>query len=114
MQKEISIEVYGTEVICASCVNAPSSIDTYEWLEAAISRKYKDQPFSITYIDIEKPIDLDHQKDYAQRILDDEFFYPLVLVEGEVVGEGYVQLKPVYRELEKHGFTEANEKSAQS
>lgn len=62
MQKEISIEVYGTEVICASCVNAPSSIDTYEWLEAAISRKYKDQPFSITYIDIEKPVSLDHQK----------------------------------------------------
>lgn len=104
MPKEISIEVYGTDVICASCVNAPSSIDTYEWLEAAISRKYKDQPFSITYIDIEKPQDLEHRKDYAQRILDDEFFYPLVLVEGEVVGEGYVQLKPVYKELEKHGF----------
>ena len=104
MTKEISIEVYGTEVICASCVNAPSSVDTYEWLQAAISRKYKDQPFSITYIDIEKPQTEAHQKDYAERILEDEFFYPLVLVEGEVVGEGYVQLKPVYKELEKHGF----------
>ncbi|WKA56032.1 YuzD family protein [Planococcus shixiaomingii] len=104
MPKELTIEVYGTEVICASCVNAPSSIDTYEWLEAAISRKYKDQPFSITYVDIEKPQTEEHKQDYAQRILDDEFFYPLVLVEGEVVGEGYVQLKPVYKELEKHGF----------
>lgn len=107
MPKELSIEVYGTEVICASCVNAPSSIDTYEWLEAAISRKYKDQPFSITYIDIEKPQTETHKQDYAQRILDDEFFYPLVLIEGEVVGEGYVQLKPVFKELEKHGFTAA-------
>ncbi|TWT24398.1 YuzD family protein [Planomicrobium sp. CPCC 101110] len=107
MPKELSIEVYGTEVICASCVNAPSSKDTYEWLEAAISRKYKDQPFSITYIDIEKPQTEAHKQDYAQRILDDEFFYPLVLVEGEVVGEGYVQLKPVYKELEKHGFVAA-------
>lgn len=105
MTKEIAIEVYGADIVCASCVNAPSSIDTYEWLEAAISRKYKDQPFSITYIDIEKPQEDERRQDYATRIRDDEFFYPLVLVEGEVVGEGYVQLKPVYRELEKHGFT---------
>ena len=108
MPKEISIEVYGTDVICASCVNAPSSIDTYEWLEAAISRKYKEQPFSITYIDIEKPQEEPHRQDFAKRILEDEFFYPLVLVEGEVVGEGYVQLRPVYKELEKHGFAEVN------
>ncbi len=33
------IEIYGTAVICASCVNAPSSKDTYEWLQAAINRK---------------------------------------------------------------------------
>ncbi len=107
MPKELSIEVYGTDIICASCVNAPSSLDTYEWLQDAISRKYTDQPFSITYIDIEKPQTEEHRKEYVQRILDDEFFYPLVLVEGEVVGEGYVQLKPVYKELEKHGFTAA-------
>ncbi|RNF39293.1 YuzD family protein [Planococcus salinus] len=104
MPKEISIEVYGADAVCASCVNAPSSIDTYEWLEAAISRKYKDQPFSITYVDIEKPQSEEHQKEYVQKILDDELFYPLVTVEGEIVGEGYVQLKPVYKELEKHGF----------
>ena len=109
MPKELSIEVYGTDVICASCVNAPSSIDTYEWLQAAIARKYDGQPFSITYIDIEKPQTEEHHKEWVQRILDDEFFYPLVLVEGEVVGEGYVQLKPVYKELEKHGFATAAE-----
>lgn len=104
MTKNIAIEVYGAEVICASCVNAPSSIDTYEWLQAAIPRKYKDQPFSITYIDIEKePADA-RQKDYIERIQNDEFFYPLVLVEDEVAAEGYVQLKPIYKELEKHGF----------
>lgn len=107
MTKKLSIEVYGTEQICASCVNAPSSKDTYEWLEAAISRKYKDQPFSISYIDIEKPLEDAKQRDYAERILEDEFFYPLVLIEDEIVGEGYIQLKPVYRELEKHGFSAA-------
>ncbi|MCM3612474.1 YuzD family protein [Planococcus sp. MERTA32b] len=104
MTKNIAIEVYGAEVICASCVNAPSSIDTFEWLQAAIPRKYKDQPFSITYIDIEKEPEDDRQKDYIERIQNDEFFYPLVLVEDEVAAEGYVQLKPIYKELEKHGF----------
>lgn len=104
MTKIPNIEVYGTEQLCASCVNAPSSKDTYEWLEAAISRKYKDQPFSIRYVDIEKPLEDAKQKEYAERILDDEFFYPLVLIDGEVVGEGYIQLKPVYQELEKLGF----------
>lgn len=105
MNKKLTIEVYGTEVICASCVNAPSSIDTFEWLQAAIPRKYKDQPFSINYIDIEKETLDNRHKDYIQRIRDDEFFYPLVLVEDEVAAEGYVQLKPIYKEIEKHGFT---------
>ena len=47
------IEIYGTAVICASCVNAPSSKDTYEWLQATINRKYPDQAYDIRYIDIE-------------------------------------------------------------
>lgn len=109
MPKEISIEVYGADTVCASCVNAPSSIDTFEWLQAAISRKYPQQPFSISYIDIEKPQRDDRKQEIIQQILDDEFFYPLVLIEGEVAGEGYIQLKPVYRELEKNGFTSENQ-----
>jgi len=103
----VSVEIYGADIICASCVNAPSSKDTYEWLDAAIRRKYPDHPFSIEYIDIEKPIE-DHRKaEIAQRVLDDEFFYPLVMIDGEVIGEGYIQLKPVFSALEKHGFKEA-------
>lgn len=104
-EKEITIDVYGADVICASCVNAPTSKDTYEWLEAAISRKYPEQPFRIEYIDIEQPIDDPVRADIAQRIREDDFFYPLVMIGGEVVGEGYIQLKPVFKELEKHGFT---------
>ncbi|MCM3087702.1 Disulfide oxidoreductase YuzD [Bhargavaea ginsengi] len=104
-EKGVSIEVYGADIICASCVNAPSSKDTYEWLEAAISRKYPDHSFQIDYIDIEQPIEDPVRADIAARVKDDEFFYPLVMVGGEVVGEGYIQLKPVFKELEKHGFT---------
>ena len=98
------IEVYGADIMCASCVNAPSSKDTYEWLQAAIERKYPNQPFTIRYIDIEGTIDNARDQDYANRIQEDEFFYPLVLVNDEVVGEGYVQIKPVFTALENAGF----------
>ncbi|MEO4054361.1 YuzD family protein [Solibacillus sp. CAU 1738] len=99
------IEIYGANIICASCVNAPSSKDTYEWLQAAIDRKYPNQTYSIRYIDIESPLENDRDKDYANRINEDEFFYPLVLINDEVVGEGYVQLKPVFSALENLGYT---------
>lgn len=100
------IEIYGTATICASCVNAPSSKDTYEWLQAAIDRKFPNQPFNIRYIDIENLIDNEHDQKWATRILNDEFFYPLVLINNEVVGEGYIQIKPVFSALKTLGFIE--------
>lgn len=100
------IEVFGADVICASCVNAPSSKDTYEWLEAAISRKYPNQPFTIRYIDINAEQENERDQEWATRILDDEFFYPLVLINNEVIGEGFIQLKPVFEKLEALGFKE--------
>ena len=100
-----TIEIFGADIICASCVNAPSSKDTYEWLEAAISRKYPNNPFSIRFIDIESALADAREQDYAARIAEDEFFYPLVLINDEVVGEGYIQIKPVFTKLESLGFT---------
>jgi hypothetical protein len=55
MKKNISIFVYGTEQICATCMNLPSSKDTYEWLEAAVLRKFPHQSFTFEYIDIFSP-----------------------------------------------------------
>ncbi|MBB5148567.1 MULTISPECIES: YuzD family protein [Ureibacillus] len=98
------IEVFGADVLCASCVNAPSSKDTYEWLEAAIKRKYPNQPFTIRYIDINEPLTDKRDQEYAERIHNDEYFYPLVLINNEVVGEGYIQIQPVFKALEKLGF----------
>ena len=103
------IEVFGADIMCASCVNAPSSKDTYEWLQAAIDRKYPNQPFTIRYIDIESTLNDTRDADYAARIQEDEFFYPLVLINDVVVGEGFVQIKPVFTELEKLGFVPAGE-----
>ena len=103
------IEVFGADIMCASCVNAPSSKDTYEWLQAAISRKYPNQDFSIRYIDIEGAIENERDQDFTNRIQEDEFFYPLVLINDEVVGEGYVQIKPIFAALENAGLTPIEE-----
>jgi len=98
------IEVYGADIICASCVNAPSSKDTYEWLQAAIARKFPDQEVTYRFINIDDILENERDIDYANRIQEDEFFYPLVLINNEVVGEGYVQIKPVYEVLERLGY----------
>lgn len=98
------IEVYGANIICASCVNAPSSKDTYEWLQAAIARKFPNQEVAYRFINIDDILENERDIDYANRIQEDEFFYPLVLINDEVVGEGYVQIKPVYEVLERLGY----------
>ncbi|QKY69784.1 YuzD family protein [Lentibacillus sp. CBA3610] len=106
MDNNILITVYGAEQICASCVGAPGSWETYEWLQAAIGRKYSDDKISYTYIDIEEPPDEEKHQELAERILEDEFFYPLVLVNDEIVAEGIPGLKTIYRELDKNGAVE--------
>ncbi|MDW0113551.1 YuzD family protein [Sporosarcina saromensis] len=103
-KNRVKIEIYGADIVCASCVNAPSSKDTYEWLQAAITRKFPDQPFEIDYIDIEADIQDVKQQQIAEQVLNDEYFYPLVIIDDEVIGEGYIQLKPVFNALEKHGY----------
>ena len=104
-EKNVVIEVFGADILCASCVNAPSSKGTYEWLEAAIPRKFPNQPFEIIYIDIEEEVQDERHKKIAQQIENDEYFYPLVMIDQIMVGEGHIQLKPIFTALEKHGFT---------
>ena len=79
-------------------------------LQAAIDRKYPNQPYDIHYIDIEsEDIADDNTKEIAEQVRNDEFFYPLVMIEDEMIGEGYIQLKPVFAELEKHGYIAESE-----
>ncbi|MBA2875629.1 YuzD family protein [Thermaerobacillus caldiproteolyticus] len=102
--KPVEICVYGAEVICPSCVNLPSSKETYEWLEAAIKRKYPDQPFTISYIDIFNPPEDEEKKAFAAKVIEEDLFYPVVLVEGTIVGEGNPKLKVIYEAMEKYGY----------
>jgi disulfide oxidoreductase YuzD len=106
-RKDVEIVVYGAEVLCPSCVNLPSSKETYEWLEAAISRKFIDQPFKISYVDINNPPEDEAKKNFAERVIEDDLFYPVVVLEGKIVGEGNPKLKTIYAELEKHGYIAA-------
>ncbi|HEY4552113.1 MAG TPA: YuzD family protein [Bacillaceae bacterium] len=104
MKQEAVIYVYGAEILCASCVNLPSAKETYDWLQAAISRKYPDQPFKIHYIDIHNPPEEEAQKAFAERVIEEDMFYPVVTVGDKIVGEGNPRLKDVYEELEKYGY----------
>jgi len=101
----VEICVYGAEIICASCVNMPSSKDTYEWIEAAVGRKYPSQPFTLTYIDIySPPADDAEKKAFAARVIDEDLFFPVIVIKGEIIGEGSPRLKDIYSEMEKHGY----------
>ncbi|MBS2970398.1 YuzD family protein [Metabacillus sp. KIGAM252] len=100
----MNIEVYGAEVLCPSCVNMPSSKETQEWLSAALLRKYPDQAIEVSYIDIYNPDLEGAKKDMAEKVRNDEYFYPLVVINGNVVGEGSPRLKTICEELEKLGF----------
>ncbi|PLT34000.1 YuzD family protein [Bacillus sp. V5-8f] len=105
-RKEIEIQVYGAEQICASCVNLPSSKQTSEWLEAALSRKFPGQPFTVAYIDIFNTHEDQMKQDFSKRVIDEDLFYPVVVIEGEIVGEGNPQLKTIVKEMEKFGYRE--------
>ena len=99
-----SIVVYGADVICASCVNAPSSKDTYEWLQAILGRKYNHIDFEFTYIDFMKQTEnlTDHDQQFIERIKEVELFYPLVTINDVLVAVGYIQLKPITKFIDEH------------
>ena len=102
-KKKIEIQVYGAEQICASCVNLPSSKDTCEWLEAALQRKFPNQPFSISHIDIYNPSE--KERDFALKMIEEDLFYPLIRIENEIVAEGNVRLKSIVDKMEQLGYT---------
>ncbi|WP_416828532.1 YuzD family protein [Ectobacillus polymachus] len=97
----MKISVYGAEVTCASCVGMPSSKETYEWLQAAIGRKYPNYQFHFEYVNIFDPQVEEEKRAFSQRVIDEDLFYPVVLVNGTIVGEGNPRLKDVYAEIEK-------------
>ncbi|MYL38510.1 YuzD family protein [Halobacillus litoralis] len=107
-QPVIRVYVYGAEVKCASCVNAPGSKETFEWLEAALTRKYGEKSLQFTYYDIHTENQEGVDMAIVQQLLDDELFYPLVLVEERIVAEGNPRLKAICKSLEEHGLQQVS------
>lgn len=97
----IEILVFGADTPCPSCVNGPSSRETADWLEAALGRKYGGQ-ITVRYIDIEHP-EGEEETAFASRVLNGEFFYPVVVIGSEVVAEGDPKLKVIQTKLEALG-----------
>jgi disulfide oxidoreductase YuzD len=101
---EVEVILYGAEQLCPSCVHLPSSKETFEWLEAAIARKFPDQPIQMIYVDIHQPPDEFSKQSFAKKVIDEDMFYPVVVINEKVVGEGNPRLKTIYTELEKQGY----------
>ncbi|WP_017726395.1 YuzD family protein [Halalkalibacterium ligniniphilum] len=98
MEKPIEIVIFGAEVKCASCINLPSALETMEWLEAAVGRKYPEKELQFRYVDIHQATDKDEA--FAKAILEEEYMYPLVVIENDVVAEGNPKLKDIYNKIE--------------
>ena len=98
------IEIFGADIICASCVNAPSSKDTYEWLEAALARKFPGQQFTVSYVDIFEKQDNPEKAAFSARVVEEDMFYPVVVIKDEIIGEGNPKLKEIVKEMEKYGY----------
>ncbi|GEL07794.1 DUF1462 family protein [Salisediminibacterium halotolerans] len=92
------ISVYGAEEKCASCIHLPSAIETKEWLEAALNRKFPDAAIEYRYCDIQFP-QTEEDRYYARKIQADEYFYPLVVLNGRVVAEGDPHLPDIAKEV---------------
>lgn len=103
MSTSVTITVYGADQICPSCVGAPGSKETYEWLQAAINRKYDNPPIEYKYIDIEEEQEEEKHKQFIVKIHEEDLFYPIVFVNDDLVGEGIPRLKPIYNKLEESG-----------
>ncbi|MEH7505835.1 YuzD family protein [Neobacillus drentensis] len=101
---QVEIVLYGAEQLCPSCVNLPSSKETFEWLEAAIARKFPDQPFKMTYVDIYQPTGENEKLNFAKKVIEEDMFYPVVVINEKIVGEGNPRLKTIFSELESHGY----------
>src|SRR5699024_12392225 len=100
----VKLTVYGAEQICASCVGAPGSKDTYEWLQAAIGRKYIDDPIQYEYIDMNNPPNVEKHQKFVERMIEDDLFYTLVIVNDEIDAVGISLLISILHVLVKHGI----------
>lgn len=101
--KQVEVLVYGLETLCPSCINLPSSKETASWLEAALFRRFGNNVV-VRYVDMDHP-QTDEDKAMVHRIREEELWYPVVVIDGEVIAEGNPKLKEIDQFLQKMGVT---------
>lgn len=99
---KLLITIYGREQICASCVGAPGSYDTFEWLQAALGRKYTDNLFEFEYIDIDNEQQRKKHREMIHKMKEEDLFYPLILLNDQIIAEGIPHLKAIYRAIDEY------------
>lgn len=104
MSEMTVIKVYGRDQVCASCVGAPGSKDTYEWLQAAIGRKYNDHNINYKYIDMDEEQDDEWDRAFIEQMEEEDLFYPLVMLNEEIIAEGVPQIKKIFKAVETVGI----------
>jgi disulfide oxidoreductase YuzD len=95
--------VYGAQELCASCLHAPSSTETASWLEAALKRVYAHDALQVRYVDIHQPVGEQDQL-FSKRIMEEDLWYPVVVIQGDVITEGNPDLKVIYKKLDELGI----------
>ncbi|MEI3605477.1 YuzD family protein [Pseudogracilibacillus sp. SE30717A] len=108
MKSPLQITVYGRKEICPSCVGAPGSWDTFEWLQAAIGRKFGVEKFRYTYIDMDQKQSDDKHREFIEHIIEEDRFYPVLLMNNEIIAEGNPNLKTVFNVIESYGIQPIN------
>lgn len=97
----IEILVYGAEEVCSSCVTLPSSKETASWIEAALDRKYGEQ-VNVRYINIYAP-ENEADQAFSKRVVEENLWYPVVVIQDQIIAEGNPKLKTLYQQLESLG-----------
>lgn len=100
-KNKIKITVYGAEQVCPSCVGAPDSLETYEWLQAAITRKYNNPNIVYEYVDIFEEQEEKLHQNFIEEIFNEDLFYPIIFVNEDLVAEGIPRIKPIYEKIEE-------------
>lgn len=94
------ITVYGRDQICASCVGAPGSKETYEWLQAVLNRRYDASNFTYEYVDMDEKQTNEKHRKMIIKMEEEDMFYPLILLNDKIIAEGIPIAKRIFQKIE--------------
>ena len=72
---------------------------------SCLGSKYGEQ-VRVRYIDIYQP-EGEEERLFSHRVVEEDLWYPIVVIDGEVVGEGNPRLKAIQKKLAEMGVLES-------